>query len=375
MGIEIILYDSSPVTQKIFFHILYHYRPIVHRIDQTSKLMEKIQYSNPDIIFIDAHFSDEIKNQINHEKQKLKNIPIILMAKKDPNQKDLESSVAQDFLKKPIEARKLRELINRFIPKTKSNILTEHLKFPPTPDFKEKKNQINQDSISPFSSKSTIKEFEEKKEELHTASDKPQPPDPNTDGIEKINPVAITEEVSNKQKEPPIDSLNQESYQSADTGIKPIIGDDQFTDEQNDLPTGPSYQKNHPSMDAEDINASEEKKSATDVKILQVPDPEPDSHSKIKTHTPDDLHSNTQLKNQINDYIKQLTQEPVNKEIAEQIKHYAEKNSQEIIKKTAEKVVWQVVPELARQLITKELDKLLKEEETEKQEQEDPNNE
>ena len=53
MGLQIVLYDASPVTQRIFSHILYHYKPQIHRVDQVNQLLEKIQHQKPDIIFID----------------------------------------------------------------------------------------------------------------------------------------------------------------------------------------------------------------------------------------------------------------------------------------------------------------------------------
>ena len=171
MGIEIILYDPSPVVQKIFFHILYHYSPIVHRIDHISKLMEKIQYSKPDIIFIDASFSQDnnLINQINEKKEDLKKIPIILMANNPLNQEVFQSTTAKDFLKKPIEAGKLRELINRFVPKTKSNVLTQHLKFPPIPDFQE--------GITPkVTSSSEIHSTSSSQKEINTTPDLEQKP-------------------------------------------------------------------------------------------------------------------------------------------------------------------------------------------------------
>ena len=46
-----------------------------------------------------------------------------------------------------------------------------------------------------------------------------------------------------------------------------------------------------------------------------------------------------------------------------QLEHLIKEDSRNTIQTTTEKAVWQVVPELAKQLITKELDKLLKEEE------------
>ena len=401
MGIEIILYDSSPVTQKIFFHILYHYRPIVHRIDQTSKLMEKVQHSIPDIIFIDAAFSNDIKNQINKKKEQLKNVPIILMAKEDLNQEELESSVAQGFLKKPIEAGKLRELVNRLVPKTKNNVLMKHLKFPPPPDFKEEKTKQEEDSG--FSSKNTAKQSEYEKniplssdknqtadetiqpitmkEELSDQTDNPpeeinQTPDqfPQNEGIKPVT----TTQVSDQPDNPP-EEINQTPDQKSDqpsdndARISPISTIQVTNDEEQDSPPVESLKQSpYPSTEKEiDTTHNEEKKSATDVKILHVSS---QSKSTNKESTLEDPSLNTHLKDQITEEVKVWANRKIKEEVEKQLKYLITENSQDIIQKITEKAVWQVVPELAKQLITKELDKLLKEEE-EKPENSDNNDE
>lgn len=409
MGIEIILYDSSPVTQKIFFHILYHYRPIVHRIDQTSKLIEKVQYSVPDIIFIDAAFSNDIKNQINEKKEKFKNIPIILIAKTDLNQEELESSIVKGVLKKPIEAGKLRKLVNHFIPKTKRNILTEHLKFSPIPDFKEEENP---EQSSDFSSKTTMKQAEYKQElpkddtdDIYKSPDQNQHHDKKTiqpipmkesseqdhvslpktsttsnqsDG--EINPVIDTQALNEKKDSSPAeetsnqlpeDAINpvtatesrqqpedsspqaEETKQSSwEDAIKPVATSTQLHQQEE---PNPPEQESHPPTENID---NTKKKSATDVKIVQI-----SSGSKLENKDespaePDNINS----KKQITEDIKLWANKIIKEEVEKQLERIIRENSQNTIQTITEKVVWQVVPELAKQLVTKELDKILKEE-------------
>ena len=417
MGIEIILYDSSPVTQKIFFHILYHYRPIVHRIDQTSKLIEKIQYSVPDIIFIDAAFSNDIENQINEKKEKFKNIPIILIAKKDLNQEELESSIVKGVLKKPIEAGKLRKLVNHFVPKTKRNILTEHLKFSPIPDFKEGENP---EQSSDFSSKTTMKQAEYKQELLtddtddiykspdqnqHHDKEKIQPipmkelseqdhvsppetsPTPNqSEG--QINPVTDTQVLNDEEDSSPAEETSRQLPEDA---INPVTATESHQQPEDDSPQveeakqpswedaikpvtaaephqqpedepAPPKQESHPPTEEilEDIDNTK-KKSATDVKIVQIPSDSKPANKEKSSAEPDNINS----KKQITEDIKLWADKTIKEEVEKQLEQIIRKNSQNTIQTITEKAVWQVVPELAKQLITKELDKLLKEEDPE----------
>ena len=217
MGIEIVLYDRSPVTQKIFFHVLYHYGPVVHRVNRADELIKQIQFRSVDIIFIDSAFSDDqnLKSQIQKEAEgKLKNIPIILIAPKEELNQDRKPTLAKDVLQKPISAGQLRELINNFVPKTKQNILNRHLKFPDMPTFKEEPDGVGevqkqplQESVQPIS------------------ADLSTPPVPPSKTDKVINPVVVdTDESQPKASSahaPSIDRADNRPLDK-DTGIKPV---------------------------------------------------------------------------------------------------------------------------------------------------------
>ncbi len=245
MGIEIILYDSSPVVQKIFHHVLYHYRPTVHRIDDTSKLVEKIQYNKPDIIFIDFTFSQDIKKQLGDER--FKNIPVILMAKTELNPEALQASSARDFLQKPISADKLRNLVTRFVPKAKRNILNKHLKFPPIPDFVEAKGDQSEKTVNI------------QQDSLYTMQSTQQPPAGSIKpggikpgGIKPggIKPVAEFTEAKSEQSSIPVKApvFSQAPHQpsehrpSEEEGIKPITNVNFTIPDSEPAPPAPKFE-------------------------------------------------------------------------------------------------------------------------------------
>ena len=430
MGIEIVLYDSSPIVQKIFFHILYHYSPIVHRIDETSALIEKIQYSKPDIIFIDAAFSknNNLINKINEKKEELKKIPIILMSKTDLDPRELESIFAQDILKKPIEAESLRQLITRFVSKTKSNILTKHLEFPSIPNFIE--NQDKKETLSPKEQKKTtkngdieiatdIEELEPPKEQsppkeektsmendginLVTDTEELEPPKEQSPPKEQkastdtgINLVTDTKEVQleSKTPSPKEESPPKEEKASTETGIniKPVTA---VTEKKEDTEvvneplikkpvskeeTKPIIEAQKPheiekQQEAEEFKQpdtpEEQQQEAEEFKQLDTPEEQSSTEPVKEEHTITESDLNIQMKSKVDDYIKtigeeilkvkveEISEQKIQKEIDKKIKDY-----QDTILKTIEKSVWQVVPELARQLIIKEIDRLLKEEDT-----------
>jgi len=459
MGIEIILYDSSPIIQKIFLHVLYHYRPIVHRIEQTSKLMEKIQYNKPDIMFIDTSVSKDIKNQMNRQKEDLKNIPIILMTKENISQKELKSFVAHGFLKKPIEAGALRAIINHFVPKTKSNILNQYLTFPSIPDFEEETNEteIPQRGLTtPLSSQSApdthqapyssanieegikpvtdtpstktgappVQSFNQTVSTKKTGAPPPvpsfnqpvstkktgaPPPVPSFNQpvstkktgappVQSFNQTVstksrfsdeggikpVTDTPSTKTGAPPVQSFNQtvstKSRFFDECGIKPVTdapstkkagaSREQTTQQQSSETDNISTPPLHHTLYREDRdNAATEnnRKNGTNVKILQVPlEARPDKEAN-KKNIPDKPEISAQLKDEIIKNIKNRTKNEIKEEMKKELKYFVEQNNQELIKKIVEKAVWQVVPEMAKQLIIKELDKLLKEAENQKE--------
>ena len=365
MGIEIVLYDSSPVTQKIFFHVLYHYSPVVHRVDQASALIDKIQFHSPDIIFIDSPFSEDqkFKNHMNQIREKWANIPIILMTSKEAPQ--AETTLARDTLQKPISAGRLRELINNFVPKTKQNILNKHLTFPPLPSFEERQGispvldsklrephaksplvpspmerdkgtdqQPAMDLSSPEGEVPAIFSAEAKGKELSSDTSIGIPPATNTsiqdEGTDSVAPSGA----------PLMDE--EAPLVNTGTGIIPV-------DKAENKP--PINTEHEGSTQAPDGQLNKESSSATVKETALITSPL--SSSITKEHIKKEARA--EIEHFVKKYFKETSQA--------EIEHFVKKQSLDIIQKETKKVVWQVVPELARQLITKKLNQLMKEEE------------
>ncbi len=388
MGIEVILYDPSPVVQKIFFHVLYHYGPAVHRIDQAPALIDRLKYKRPDIIFVDDTFQDNLKDQIESKAEEFKDIPLILMSKAEMSEEILEQFTARAFLKKPISAEKLRDIVNRFVPKTRKHLLAKNLEFPSIPGFQEdskkeeglstKANEMGGEKLPVeenhllFEGESARPEEEEAQgidpatfTQIKTVADlsvagKPLLPERDEVAGEYGKTEALPIEEGSAQKTPPEggDKASERSPAEAkapeeakipkrEQGIDPATFTQIKKMEDMDMPVSSKPlvpEKNDPVAGKPLVP---EKSYPQDEK----PKPELD----------------TALKNQIKDFIHKQAETSIKEEIQNQLKSFVEQKSGEIIQKTAEKAVWQVLPELAKQLITKELDKLLKEEEMEKE--------
>ena len=297
MGIEIILYDSSPITQKIFSHILYHYHPKVHRVDEATDLMEKILHSKPDIIFIDKVFSEKhTEDQLSN----LKDVPIIFIGQEALSETELEKSLAEDFLKKPIEAGKLKDVIKRFVPKTKTNILDKYLKFPKLPEMTEEKLQD-----------STILEEEEEEEGFgisKTSSLKEDPPysvEKTEDGIRPVTDTAIKEIPANKTTEPQKENTE---------GVKPATGIKLATDTAiKEIPTNKTTEPQK--ENTEGVKPATGIKLATDTAIKEIPtnkttEPQKENTEGVKPATGIKLATDTAIKEE-EDLFKETSKKPI----------------------------------------------------------------
>ena len=304
MGIEIILYDSSPIIQKIFFHILYHYNPIVHRVDETSALIEKVKYSKPDIIFIDATLSknNNLVNKIKEKKEELKKIPLILMSNTDLEKRELENISAQDTLKKPIEAESLRKLITRFVSKTKSNILSKHLEFPSLPNFiEEHDKQEKPVSKKPKPSDQVgginpITEGEEKALKQHLEKSEPEEKESST--RIRINP--LTEEEEEKAlKQQPKESEPEEKESSTRIRINPI------TEEEEEKAFKQQPEKSEP----------EEKESSTRIRINPLTEEEEEKALKQQPEKSESEEKESSTRIRINPITEEEESKPADTEV------------------------------------------------------------
>ncbi len=424
MSLEIVLYDSSPVTQKIFSHILYHYAPTVYRTDKVSELLNKIQYSKPDIIFMDYPSSQALEQNtlknIN-TKTRSQNIPIILMTSNDSTPKDQQSSLAKDFLSKPIEATKLTELVHRFVPKTKTNILSQHLQFQQFPSTKQndmnlqkteqpattkqsplveqpKKElsidveQVSQDEVASFMSTHQTASHVEK---LSVTQELDKAPKTINVNLEETKLAQAQGAVSSSEKKPSQLESDQEDILPLDTAVVEDTHSNADQDKQEKektnidvpLPTTPDQTKNDntPTIELftkpQKEKKSSDKAQTTDNKkkdstefTTMVESPQTFSQASNINSSPihsikplasnpsyseNKEHSETQEKTTQNKPSTEQLEEAIKVEIETQVKKFINKNMKTSLKNS----IQDIIPKLAKEIIKEELQKLLNENE------------
>ena len=424
MGLEIVLYDASPVTQKIFSHILYHYKPNIHRIDQPNQLLEKVQHQKPDIIFLDQttqqNSSIELNNQIK-TKEEFNNIPLVLMSKTKLEDKNWPIEKTKAFLKKPIEAPELRQLIRDFVPKTKTNVIEKYLDFPqfavsnkndfietdskPTP-ANETNKQSNTHQHRPITPINLTSDESKVIRSTHSFS---SPNDQATDNQErKITPatsktkdseavtasknnVKSTQENTTSQTKPILTPSNLESTKET---VVTSFNERDSIEENTDSQTKPVFTP---------VNMESDKKSASSLqsqsthleKTHELKDKPPTENPSVppltvkmnrktffkqtqQTVTNSEKENsnnennptlpveatNNLIKNQISKFLntkgQELIQQTLEKETKRIIFSFMENKGQKLIQNITETEIKQIIPKLAKQLIQKELDRLLK---------------
>ena len=354
MGIEIVLYDSSPVVQKIFSHILYHYKPTVHRMDQVPKLLETIQHNRPDIIFLDDEFSEDedLQAQIK-DKQELKNIPIILMGTKEMGPK---ASSAKNFLKKPISAEQLRTLIHQFVPKTKTHILEKHLTFPALPDFSEEEELSVEEPVDLLSSVSSLGAManEKKEDPSDFPSLKPVDEEPEEPAIGHLGEGTKNNAIDSIRTgvdSSPLSSKTEEEALSLDQVEEKAIEADEEDDGEED--------------GINPVTATQYKEVSLSQTNLSSPfSPDSEAESSVQAE------ESASVEGASKEGVKEDEEEGVEPSIQAFMEREGKEIAQKVAEKAVEKAVWEVVPELARQMVSSALDQLLKEEEMSQLEEE-----
>ena len=424
MALEIVLYDRSPVVHKIFSHVLYHYAPVIYRTDQTKDFTAKIQSHKPDLVFIDYSISQELEKKLSDEiASVVQHIPVILLSKQDIQGESVMPYKAKDYLKKPIDATRLKELIDRFVPKAKSHLLKEHLIFPPMPDFDEdslsssKAEGQHTDKEQDFLSSSIFSATASKSIDLPKTSSGIEM---DLDSKSEINISPARAQFPSKEKSKADDlAVPSKSGLNVDDSDGGMIIQNQVSkasqSSHNKLPPKPGI-----SIDMATDSEILIKQSGQASKSPAKPKPQGDNEVKIsiaglepgpisktnkvenapvqetvvkqgneinsikKTAVPGELgkikeelvrekpisvskekdraiQEEPKSSHKISSISEESIQQHLKVELEKKISQFLEKEAGQVMQKAAERAVWQVVPELAKQLIEKELEKILKE--------------
>ena len=137
MALRVLLADESSTIKKVIQLALQDYGVQVRSVTVGTEALEVARQFQPDLVLADVLLTKkngyevciEIKNDA-----ALKNVPVILMWSgfMEIDDKQFAISQANDRIEKPFNVETLRALVQKWVPKTKEQALSQFLHFPTT---------------------------------------------------------------------------------------------------------------------------------------------------------------------------------------------------------------------------------------------------
>jgi len=135
MGIRVLLADDSATIKKVMQLSLHDFGVELKAVSSGEDVLEVARKFNPDIAFVDVLLPQKSGYEIASQFKKdasLSKTPVIVLwsAFMDFDEGKYKTSGADAKLEKPFEAQSLRQLIQKYIPKTVDSPVAKHLEFP-----------------------------------------------------------------------------------------------------------------------------------------------------------------------------------------------------------------------------------------------------
>lgn len=313
MALRVLLADESATIKKVFQLALQDFAVEVRPVNVGVDVVPVAQNFKPDIVFADVLLQKrsgyEVSAELKHNLD-LKDIPVVLMWSgfMELDEDKFQASQANAQLEKPFDVAALRKLVADLVPRTQNQKLSEFLTFPKMPDFDEPK-PAPQPVAAAAPSKPVAPPPPPAAQGLEQEEDFQQVPIPKMKGAQDKYRLNLKPEELDPEHVP-VD------YSEVDEKLD--LDEDQFALHEPTRVNKEMVLASEPEVaDELEVDASEENL------------PEPPSATGLN-----------------------LSPEQLEKIIREQ--------SAEVI----ESVVWKVVPDLAAQIIERELNRLLKERDT-----------
>jgi len=137
MALRVLLADESSTIKKVIQLALQDYAVQVRSVSVGSEALEVAQQFEPDLVLADVLLPKKNGYEVCAEiraNSVLKNTPVILMWSgfMEIDEKQFSSSQASDRIEKPFNVETLRALVQKWVPKTKEQTLSQFLHFPTT---------------------------------------------------------------------------------------------------------------------------------------------------------------------------------------------------------------------------------------------------
>ncbi len=326
MALRVLLADNSETIKKVIQLTLQDFGLDLRIVTLGVDVIDVATQFKPDVIFVDILLQKKSGYDVSREIKthpQLKSIPVILMWSgfMEFDESKAKDSLADARLEKPFEAAHLRQLVQKLVQKTQSNPLGSFLDFPDTPKIQKTAQAAAKND--PLLELEKIKQESAKFENPKINASKPPPIPP------AVNPTTEAEEFEMKPITVPMDSDSEETAL-----FKVDIPEDGGFDE---IPV--EIDQIGPIEDMSFLlNPQEAKKTKTVPPVPTMAPTPPSSQAQAPSSPTSTSHMPDQklIEKMVHDKVHELV----------------------------EKIAWQLVPEVASQLIKKELERLLKENDT-----------
>ncbi len=353
MALRVLLADESSTIKKVFQLALQDFAVEVRPVNVGVDVLPVAQSFKPDIIFADVLLQKRSGYEVAAELKQdttLKGVPVVLMWSgfMELDQDKFDASMANGQLEKPFDVAALRKLVTDLVPRTQSQRLSQFLDFPAMPEIEEKAKA----QPPPPPASALTEEFSQVPLPKRKSPSTP-PPAPAGGGDKyrlNLKPEEMESDHVPVEYDLPSEKVDMNDVLKADDAE-----DEPFSIKEtrrSAKPSGPpKVQQPRPPipLETEPVEASE----MLNLEDLVVEDDTPVSQI-YKPPVPTGTRSSIGIELPSSETAAgpALSAEQLEKIIREQ--------STEVI----ESVVWKVVPDLAAQIIERELNKLLKERES-----------
>lgn len=142
MALRVLLADESTTIKKVIQLALQDYGVEVKSVPIGLDVITVAKGYKPDLIFVDVLLQKRSGYQVAQDIKtdpELTSTPVILMWSgfMEIDEAKARDSRADRRLEKPFDAEILRNMVKELVPRAGSNLISEYLRFPKLPDFKE----------------------------------------------------------------------------------------------------------------------------------------------------------------------------------------------------------------------------------------------
>ena len=168
MSIHVALIDKSEIVQKMLSHCLHYFSAEIFRFDSLEDSQNHFSDKKPDIVFVDWELKKGNKELIYSAVEQFKTVPVVLLYRESAGDQlaFLSPEKVPYKIKKPLAPKAVRDILSELVPEVRESKIHSFLRFPQSPDEREKASQMKSLSESKGRINSPRRSFEKTEDSL-----------------------------------------------------------------------------------------------------------------------------------------------------------------------------------------------------------------